>query len=83
MVSNGRKAVDYCRSHNVDLVITDYEMPEMNGLEATKLITKEFGVPVVLDFDLGHIKPTMPLILGSYAKVDVDNNDIEVLMELK
>ena len=44
---------------------------------------KEFNVPVILDFDLGHIKPTMPLILGSYAKVDAKDNDIEVLMELK
>lgn len=56
MVSNGRKAVDYCRSHNVDLVITDYEMPEMNGLEATKLITKEFGVPVCMYSDNNSIR---------------------------
>ena len=44
---------------------------------------KGFNVPIVLDFDLGHIKPTMPLILGSYAKVEAIGNDITVQMELK
>ena len=37
-VSNGRKAVDFCRDHNVDIVVSDYNMPEMNGLEAAKII---------------------------------------------
>ena len=56
MVSNGRKAVDYCRSHNVDLVLTDYEMPEMNGLEATKIITQDFGIPVCIYSDDNSIR---------------------------
>ena len=48
MVSNGRKAVDYCRNHNVDLVITDYNMPEMNGIDAAEIISKEFGIHVCI-----------------------------------
>ena len=55
-VSNGRKAVDFCRSHNVDLVITDYEMPEMDGIEATKIITKEFGIPVCIFSDNSSVR---------------------------
>ena len=51
MLSNGRKAVDYCRTHNVDLVITDYEMPEMNGIDATKIISSDFGIPVCMYSD--------------------------------
>ena len=47
-VSNGRKAVDFCRSNEVDLVVTDYDMPEMNGVEATQIITKELGIPVCI-----------------------------------
>lgn len=56
MVSNGRKAVDFCAGHNVDLVLTDYNMPEMNGIEATKIITKEFGINVCLLDDTNAIK---------------------------
>ena len=47
-VSNGRKAVDFCREHNVDVVVSDYNMPEMNGIEAAKIIIEEFGIPVLI-----------------------------------
>lgn len=47
-VSNGRKAIDFCRSNDVDLLVTDYDMPEINGVEATRIITKEFGIPVCI-----------------------------------
>ena len=56
MLSNGRKAVDYCRTHNVDLVITDYEMPEMNGIDATKIISSDFGIPVCMYSDDNSIR---------------------------
>jgi signal transduction histidine kinase/CheY-like chemotaxis protein len=39
---DGTRAVEICRSNNnVDLILMDVQMPEMNGLEATKII-KEF-----------------------------------------
>ncbi|MCD8014781.1 MAG: LD-carboxypeptidase [Lachnospiraceae bacterium] len=41
------------------------------------------GVPVVMDMDLGHLPPSMPLITGSYAAVHVQGNDIRVEMELR
>ncbi len=56
LVSNGRKAVDYCRDNPVDLVITDYDMPEMNGLETLKMIKHDFGIPVCVYSDDSSIK---------------------------
>lgn len=44
---------------------------------------KTLNVPIVADFDFGHIAPTMPLIIGSYATVKVKGNDINVKMECK
>ena len=56
MLSNGRKAVDFCREHKVDAVISDYNMPEMNGIEAAKIIVTEYGIPVIIYTDDPSIK---------------------------
>lgn len=41
----------------------------------------ELGVPIVMDVDLGHLPPMMPIICGSYAKAEVSGNDISIRME--
>ena len=38
VVNNGREAVDATRERTFDLVLMDVEMPELDGLEATRLI---------------------------------------------
>ena len=45
---------------------------EMMGLDQYAAVwepLKEFGVPVIMDVDLGHLPPMMPLIAGSLAEV--------------
>ncbi|MBQ7752099.1 MAG: response regulator [Treponema sp.] len=51
LVSNGRKAVDFCRENSVDFVLSDYDMPELNGAKAAKIITGELKLPVVIYSD--------------------------------
>ena len=46
-------------------------------------ILKELNVPILIDIDLGHIPPSMPLICGSYGKVEYKENNIKIEMELK
>jgi response regulator NasT len=45
---NGRELVEQCRTIEPDLVITDIKMPEMDGIDAAKLISREGPVPVIL-----------------------------------
>lgn len=57
---------------------------EVMGLDAYEAVLKVAGsknVPVIMDVDLGHLPPMMPLIVGSRAQVTVRGNDISVFME--
>ncbi|QIZ05365.1 response regulator transcription factor [Priestia megaterium] len=48
-VSDGKEAVDYCQKHEVDIALLDVRMPNMNGVEATKLITETTNTkPIIL-----------------------------------
>lgn len=39
---NGREALDLIRKHKPDVVLLDIAMPELNGLEVTQIVSKEF-----------------------------------------
>lgn len=48
-VEDGQQAVDYCRSNPVDVALLDVRMPNMNGVEATRLLTEEgLAKPLIL-----------------------------------
>ena len=40
--SNGKEALDLIEKTKVDIAVLDISMPEMNGVEATKIIKKEY-----------------------------------------
>ena len=41
-------------------------------------ILKEMDVPVIMDLDIGHLPPMMPMISGSVAEVSASGNDINI-----
>lgn len=55
----------------------------MMGLDAYGAVLEVAGrknVPVVMDVDLGHLPPMMPIVVGSMADVAVNGNDIRIEM---
>ncbi|MCC8051983.1 MAG: LD-carboxypeptidase [Clostridiales bacterium] len=58
-------------------------MMNLDRYQAVLDVAGRKGVPVVMDVDLGHRPPMMPVITGSYGIVHVCGNDIRVEMELR
>lgn len=50
-VTNGIEAVDYVKSHEVDIVLMDVQMPELDGIAATKEIrnleSEKSAIPII------------------------------------
>ena len=57
-----------------------------NGLDQYQAVTEILGkydVPIIMDTDLGHLPPSMPLICGSLAQIQASENHLTVEMSLQ
>ena len=62
-------------------LIFGQEMMGLNHYNAVTGILSKYNVPIIMDADVGHFAPMMPLICGSYAKIEVQGNQIEIEMK--
>jgi len=46
--NNGRLAVELARTHKPDMALLDLRMPEMDGLEAARVLQEELHLPIVI-----------------------------------
>ena len=62
------------------------EFDDRFGLDqylAVTEILKKYEVPIVMDLDIGHIPPQMPLISGAMADVAVSGQKLDIRMRLE
>ena len=43
----------------------------------------KYNVPIILDADIGHLPPQMPIMSGAYAKVSADGKNMSITYELR
>lgn len=56
-------------------------MINLDAYQAVLAVAGKYNVPVIMDLDIGHVAPMMPLVVGSMAEVKVLGNDIEIQMK--
>ena len=71
------KGFMFGRPANGDFVWT------LDRYQAVLKVASEYNVPVIMDMDIGHMSPMMPLVVGSMAKVELNGNSVSIAMEYK
>jgi len=59
---------------------------EMFGIDQYRAVTdvlNEYNVPIIMDIDIGHLPPMMPLICGSTADITLKGNNISIRYTFK
>ncbi|MBQ3905818.1 MAG: LD-carboxypeptidase [Lachnospiraceae bacterium] len=59
------------------------EMLGLDQYEAILGIARKYQVPVLMDLDIGHLPPQMPILCGSIGKVKLKGNDLQVAYEMR
>jgi PAS domain S-box-containing protein len=82
--SSGKEALDYLRQQaSVDLVITDFAMPKMNGLQLADAIKKEWPeLPVVIATGFAEMEPSSGSRLHKLLKPFTEAELSEVLVRI-
>lgn len=58
----------------------------MMGVDQYNAVTEtlmELNVPILMDLDIGHLPPMMPIVCGAYADVMCLQNDLTIVYDLK
>lgn len=77
---NGKEAVELARTLNPDIILMDLIMPEMDGIEATKIIKKEsptIKIMMLTSFsDQEHVIPAIEAGASGYQLKDIEPDEL-------
>lgn len=84
-VSNGKEVLDLLKKEPADIVIMDINMPEMDGIQATKLIKKNYPKVKVLILSMydkeGFIKNTIEVGADGYVLKNTGKDELITAIE--
>ncbi len=71
-VANGYEALDHLREHEVHLIVTDINMPEMDGIEFLREVNRSFpGSNVIMITAYGGVESYIEAInLGAFEYIN-------------
>ncbi|MDI6687069.1 MAG: response regulator [Desulfobacterales bacterium] len=82
IVENGLEAINNIHKRYYDLIITDYMMPEMDGLELTKRIRSEYpSIPILIISANGSVHDLLKS--GATACISKPFNILEIQNKIK
>ena len=86
-VSSGNELVEYLNNNptSIDIVLTDISMPDMNGIEATKIIVEKFPQIKVLALTM-HLEDayiTNMIKAGAHGYILKNSNINELILAIK
>jgi len=64
-------------------LVMGQELMGLNQYDAVTGIVGKYHVPIVMDIDIGHLSPSMPMICGSMGTIRVEDGKYSVTMQLK
>jgi YesN/AraC family two-component response regulator len=82
----GKEALELMRQHHIDMVFMDIEMPDMNGIEATRLATEQnrFIVIIALSFhkEMQYVMQMLEAGARNYIiKEDISTQTLQRIFE--
>ena len=86
-VQNGRKALEFLKDNEVDIVFTDIDMPEIDGIELMKRCKKEYPEVKFVVFsmyeDFRYAQSALRLgALDYISKISFDGDECDQILEL-
>jgi len=81
-ISDPGKVLDELRKNRYDCVVTDYQMPELNGIELAALIRKEFDIPIIIYTGQGSeevAEAAFSVGIDDYLRKEMDPSHYQVL----
>lgn len=86
-VQNGRKALEFLKDNEVDIVFTDIDMPEIDGIELMKMCKKEYPEVKFVVFsmyeDFRYAQSALRLgALDYISQISFDGDECDQILEL-